>query len=246
MLITRFKTFLLFSLLTLSLSAQKGGTGNGGPQNRAEYYGDKIHFGFYLGVNRTNFIITNVNNWQSVAGDSLKTILSSPSTGFNLGIVSELRLQEYVTLRFTPDIAFGQRNLEYHFAGQDTFDIVKKVESTFLDFPIDFKIRSKRFGNFAAYMIGGAKYTLDLASQKDVRNTGLPLSQQVVKLAKNDFAVEAGAGVDFFLPYFKFGIELKTSLGIRNMLVPDSSSILSSTIDRLNSRVFLISFTFEG
>jgi hypothetical protein len=245
MLVSRFKTLLLFSLLTLSLSAQKGGS-SGGPQNRSEYYTDKIHFGFYLGVNRTNFIITNVNNWRSVAGDSLKTILSSSSTGFNLGIVSELRLQQYVTLRFTPDIAFGQRNLEYHFAGQDTFDIVKKVESTFLDFPIDFKIRSKRFGNFAAYMVGGAKYTLDLASQKDVRNGDLPLSQQVVKLAKNDFAVQAGAGVDFFLPYFKFGIELKTSLGIRNMLVPDSSSILSSTIDRLNSRVFLVSFTFEG
>ncbi|MDQ3109016.1 MAG: PorT family protein [Bacteroidota bacterium] len=246
MVITRFKTFLLFSLLTLSLSAQKGGTGTGGPQNRAEYYGDKIHFGFYLGVNRTNFVITNVNNWQAVAGDSLKTILSSPSTGFNIGIVSELRLQQYVTLRFTPAIAFGQRNIEYHFAGQDTFDIIKKVESTFLDFPLDFKIRSKRFGNFAAYMIGGAKYTLDLASQKDVNNTGLPVSQQVVKLARNDFAVEVGAGVDFFLPYFKFGIELKTSLGLRDMLIPDSSSILSTPIDKLNSRVFLISFTFEG
>jgi hypothetical protein len=246
MLFTRFKTLLLFSLLTLSLSAQKGGTGNGGPQNLTSYYGDRIHFGFYLGVNRTNFIITTVNNWQTLAGDSLKTILSSPSTGFNLGIVSELRLQQYVTLRFLPDIAFGQRNLEYHFAGQDTFDIVKKVESTFLDFPLNVKIRSKRFGNFAAYMIGGGKYTLDLASQKGVNNTGLPLSQQVVKLNKHDFAIEAGAGVDFFLPYFKFGIEVKASLGLKNMLVPDSTSILSTTIDRLNSKVFLVSFTFEG
>lgn len=244
--ITRFKTLLLFSLLTLSLSAQKGGTGNGGPQNRAEYYGDQIHFGFYLGVNRTNFVITTVNNWREVAGDSLKTILSSPSTGFNLGIVSELRLHQYVTLRFLPDIAFGQRNLEYHFAGQDTFDIVKKVESTFLDFPLNFKVRSKRFGNFAAYMVGGGKYTLDLASQKDVKNQGLPLAQQVVKLDKHDFAFEAGAGVDFFLPYFKFGIELKASLGINNMLVRDPNSILITTIDRLNSKVFLISFTFEG
>jgi hypothetical protein len=247
--ITRLSTFFLaaaFSLLTLSCFAQKGGTGSGGPQNRSEYYGDQLHFGFYLGVNRTNFIITTVNNWHAIAGDSLKTILSSPSTGFNLGIVSELRLHQYVTLRFLPDIAFGQRNLEYHFAGQDTFDIVKKVESTFLDFPINFKIRSKRFGNFAAYMLGGGKYTLDLASQKGVNNTGLPLSQQVVKLNKHDFAVEAGAGLDFFLPYFKFGIEVKASMGVRNMLVPDASSILTTTIDRLNSKVFLVSFTFEG
>jgi hypothetical protein len=246
---TRLKTLCiagLFSLLALPAFAQKGGTGTGGPQNRSEYYGDKLHFGFYLGVNRTNFIITTVNNWQTLAGDSLKTILSSPSTGFNLGIVSELRLHQYVTLRFLPDIAFGQRNLEYHFAGQDTFDIVKKVESTFLDFPVNIKVRSKRFGNFAAYMLGGGKYTLDLASQKGVNNNGLQLSEQVVKLNKHDFAVEAGAGVDFFLPYFKFGIEVKASMGMRNMLVPDSYSILSTTIDRLNSKVFLVSFTFEG
>ncbi len=245
--VTRFKTFVFFLLLTTSLFAQKGGTGNGGAQNRHEYYNDQIHFGFYLGINRTNFVITNVNNWQAIAGDSLKTILSSPATGFNLGIVSELRLHQYVTLRFLPDIAFGQRNLEYHFAGRDTFDVVKVVESTFLDFPLNLKVRSKRFGNFAAYMVGGGKYTLDLASQKDVNNTGLPLSQQAIKLKKNDFAVEAGAGVDFFLPYFKFGIELKASLGLNNMLIQDgSNSILSSTIDRLNSKVFLISFTFEG
>lgn len=238
----RFRFFLLFSLLSISLLSQSGR-----PQNRAEYYSDRIHFGFYLGINRTNFQIINVNNWRSIAGDSLKTILSTPSTGFSLGIVSELRLQEYVTLRFLPDIAFGQRNLEYHFEGVDTFDIVKKVESTFLDFPLDLKIRSKRFGNFAAYMLGGGKYTLDLASQKDVNNAGLPLSQQVVKLAKNDWAIEVGSGVDFYLPYFKFGIELKASLGLRNMLIRDPSpSILSSTIDSLHSKVFLISFTFEG
>ncbi len=238
----RFRLFLIFSLLTFSLAAQSGK-----PQNRAEYYSDPIHFGFFLGINRTNFQITPVSNWRSIAGDTLKTILSSPSTGFDLGIVSELRLQEYATLRFLPDIAFGQRNLEYHFEGQDTFDIVKKVESTFLDFPLDLKIRSKRFGNFAAYMLGGGKYTLDLASQKDVNNAGLPLSQQVVKLAKNDWALEVGSGVDFYLPYFKFGIELKASLGLRNMLIRDPSpSILSSTIDNLHSKVFLISFTFEG
>lgn len=245
MTLKRFRSFVIFTLLTLSLSAQKGGTGMGGPQNRAEYYGDRIHFGFYLGVNRTNFLITTVNNWQAVAGDSLKTILSAPSTGFNLGIVSELRLHEYVTLRFLPDIAFGQRNLEYHFAGVDTFDIIKKVESTFLDFPLDFKIRSKRFGNFAAYMIAGGKYTLDLASQKDVNNSAVQPALQVVKLAKHDWGAEVGAGVDFFLPYFKFGIEVKTSIGLRNLLIPDTT-VFSQTLDGLHSKVFLISFTFEG
>jgi hypothetical protein len=217
----------------------------GQAQNRMEYYSDPIHFGFYLGVNRTNFLITRVNDLRAIGGDSLKTILSTPKTGFNLGIVSELRIMEYATLRFVPDIAFGSRQIEYHFEGNDTFDIVKKVESTFLDFPLDVKIRSKRLDNFAAYMIGGAKYTLDLASQKDVNNATATSAQQVVKLAKNDWSYEAGAGCDFFLPYFKFGIELKLSLGLRNLLVKDNT-IYAQSLDRLRSKVFLVSFTFEG
>lgn len=219
---------------------------SGQSQNRQEYYKDPIHFGFYLGVNRSNFLITPVQNLRAVAGDSLKTILSSPKAGFNLGIVSELRLVEYATLRFVPDIAFGSRNIEYHFeSATDTFDIKKTVESTFLDFPLNIKIRSKRYTNFAAYMIGGGRYTLDLASQKDVNNNNATSAQQVVKLAKNDWAYEAGAGMDFFLPYFKFGIELKMSLGIRNLLIRDQT-VYALSLDRLRSKVFLISFTFEG
>jgi hypothetical protein len=215
----------------------------GGPQNRREYYGDPVHFGFFLGINRTNFVVTPVNDFNRVAGDSLKTILSRPHTGFDLGIVSELRLMEYATLRFTPEIAFGSRSIDYHFAGRDTFDIEKKIESTWLNFPLLLKVRSKRLNNIAAYMIGGFRYTLDLASQKDARNN-IP-GQEIIKLYNHDFGFEAGAGLDFFLPYFKFGIELRTGLGMRDLLVPDDT-IYSRSIDQLRSKVFLIALTFEG
>jgi len=213
------------------------------PENRPDYYSEHLHFGFFLGVNKTNFIVTPVDTLRQVS-DSLKTILSGPETGFNLGIVSELRLVEYLTLRFVPDLAFGQRVLEYRFEGSvDTFTIQKKVESTFLDFPLSLKLRSKRLGNFAAYMMGGGQYTLDLASQKDVQNN-IP-GQEVVKIRKHDFGVHAGAGVDFFLPYFKFGIEFRAHLGTRNLLIRDETQY-SRALDNLRSKVFLISLTFEG
>lgn len=210
-----------------------------GPQNRKEYYGDPIHFGFFLGVNRTNFVITPKQNWP----DSLKYVLSKPHSGFDLGIVSELRLMEYACLRFTPEIAFGSRSIEYSYMGVDTILIEKKVESTWLNFPLLLKIRSKRLNNIAAYMIGGFRYTLDLASQKDARNT-VP-GQEVIKLYNHDFGFEAGAGIDFFLPYFKFGIEVRTGLGVKNLLVPDNSQY-SNAVDVLRSKIFLVALTFEG
>lgn len=209
-----------------------------GPQNRMEYYGDRLHFGFFLGVNRTNFVVVPTQSWP----DSLKSVLSKPHTGFDLGIVSELRLMEYACLRFTPEIAFGSRSLEYSYMGIDTNVIEKKIESTWLNFPLLLKIRSKRLNNIAAYMIGGARYTLDLASQKDANNT---VGQEIIKLYNHDFGFEAGAGIDFFLPYFKFGIELRAGLGVKNLLVKDNTQY-SNAVDVLRSKIFLVALTFEG
>lgn len=237
----RFFIFIAFLGIFGSALAQRSGGMH--PMNRPDYYSERLHFGFFLGVNKTNFVVTPVDTMRQIC-DSLKTILSAPETGFNLGIVSELRLAEYLTLRFVPDLAFGQRDLDYHFEGTvDTFTIQKKIESTFLDFPLSLKLRSKRMGNFAAHMLGGGQYTLDLASQKDVQNN-VP-GQEVVKIRKHDFGVHAGAGVEFFLPYFKFGIEFKAMLGTRNLLIRDET-IYSRSIDNLRSKVFLISLTFEG
>lgn len=210
-------------------------------ENLAKYEFETLHFGFSLGVNTTNFVIT-----PKVLTDSVLVVESTPQYGFNIGIISELRLHRYVTLRFLPNISFGQRNLDYTIRTvKGDAQYVKKVESTFLDFPLDIKLRAARLNNFSMYVLGGAKFTIDLASQKGVDNTSLDLSKQVVKLNRDDFGYEMGAGAEFYLTYFKFAIEAKMSLGLRDLLIRDNT-IFSNSIDRLYSQMFLISFTFEG
>ena len=54
-----------------------------------------------------------------------------------------------------------------------------------------------------------------------------------------------GAGADFFLPFFKFSVELKTEFGMRNVLIQDDTPF-SAAFDELRTRSFIISFTFEG
>ena len=68
---------------------------------------------------------------------------------------------------------------------------------------------------------------------------------QIVKLQRDDFFYELGAGAEFYLEYFKFAIEGKLSIGTKNLLIKDNT-IYSNSIDKLNSKVFLISITFEG
>lgn len=212
--------------------------------NLTHYYNEALHFGFALGINRANFAIDPKVHFERF--DSLKKVEVSPGFGFNLGIVSDLRLTKYVTLRFVPNLSFCERSLNYTFEGVDTIVRTKTIQSTFLNFPLDLKLRSKRVKDFGAYLLAGGAYSLDLASQRKIPLGSNPnLNEQIVKLQRDDFSYEVGSGAEFYFPYFKFAIEAKLSMGIRNMLIKENT-IFSNSINSLNSKILLISITFEG
>ena len=235
---TAFKYCLLLTLVFASYFSvaqeQRG--------NLPTYYKKKLNFGFTIGINRANFIIHPAPHFERF--DTLKSVQSIPKFGFNLGIISELRLHEYITLRFIPNLSFAERNLQYDFQGFDTIVRKKTIESTFLNFPLDLKLRSKRLGNFGAYILAGGSYSLDLASKRKSVTSTDP-NEQIVKLKRDDFGYELGAGAEFYFEYFKFAIEGKLSIGTKNLLIKDNT-IYSNSIDKLNSKVFLVSITFEG
>ncbi len=180
----------------------------------------------------------------------VKTVYSESAPGFAIGPVIDARLQQYVRLRFTPTISFATRKINYGLenAARDSFRVFQKtVESVFLIFPVEAKIQSKRLGNFGAYIIGGGGYSLDLAARKKAGSStgGANQLNENVKLTRDDFFYSAGAGTDFYLQYFKLGIELKLLIGTKNLLKPESS-IFSNSLDKARSRMVVFSITFEG
>jgi hypothetical protein len=227
---------LLWNISTSPLFAQKVKT-----MNLPNFDYKTIHFGFLLGINKADFIIHP--NPELAKLDSVYILESSPQSGFNLGIVSNLRLGEYADLRFIPALAFSTRNLEYTFqSSKGEIKRTKAVESTFVNFPLDLKLKSARLNNFRAYLVVGGKYSIDIASQKDVNST--LANEVVVKLRKNDFYYSMGVGFDFYQKYFKFSPELKFNFGLRNLLVRDEN-VFANSIDRMTSKIIDISFTFE-
>jgi hypothetical protein len=237
----KYQLSILFILFNWYVNAQELNT-NG---NLPHYYEEKLNFGFLIGFNQAGFNFDPSTHFEQF--DSLKTISVVPQPGFNLGIVSDYAFHRYVTLRFTPNIAFCGRTVNYLIQGaRDSILYVKNIESTFLNFPVDLRLRSKRVKNFGAYVLAGGVYSLDLATKKNLSKEVSPvLSQQLVRLKRDDFYYEVGAGAEFYLMYFKFAIEAKMSFGTRNLLIKDNT-IFSNSINSLNSRMFLISFTFEG
>lgn len=222
-----------------SFAQRKGGYA---VENLPKFDRRMYHFGFLLGANHMNFAIKTVEDLTPF--DSLTNVTTKPDFGFDIGIVSSLRLTKYLSLRFVPTLSFGNRTVEYTFLYRDSISYIqnKKIESTFMTFPLYIKYQSKRLGNFRAYIIGGAKYSIDMASQAKKRNKE---GEAPIKLARNDYMVDVGTGFDFFLPYFKFGIELKMSYGLRDLLIKENT-IYTNSVKRLNSKIFQLSFTFEG
>lgn len=203
----------------------------------------RFHFGFLLGYNTSDFQVKL--DPQSPFRDSLLVLQHLKQPGFNLGIVASLNMNPYLSLRFIPSLSFQERVLQYQFRKADGSSVYfqKPVESTYLEFPLLLKYRSARINNFAVYLLGGGKFCIDMASQKDVNNT---LDDEVVvKLAKYDYAAEIGGGADMFLQYFKFGVELKAAFGIPNLLIDDGTRF-SRPIDSLRSKAWVLTFTFEG
>ncbi len=226
--------------------------------NLPTYDQKPYHFGFILGVNQMLFTVKTVDNMSDIKfspaqspdfpADSsyVYNLTSVGRPGFTIGILANLRLGNNTDLRIVPALSFGERALNYNILayknGEKKFvEIEKNITSTMVQIPLELKYRSHRLNNMAAYVMGGATYTLDLASRKKAQNSS---NDVIVKINRNDVMVDVGVGFDFYTNYFKFGVQAKMGYGLTDLLIREDN-IYTNVIDKLNSKFFLLSFTFE-
>lgn len=234
--------FILLLVSSFALGAFAQSHKSGGRHKNLEYFEkDMFHFGFSLGFNTSNFIV----DYDLTSYDSLISLQSNGQAGFNIGLIGSMRFNKLFTLRFTPTLAFAQRNVEYTFAVEPkNINATRIVESTYIMFPLSVKYRSLRQENFAAYILGGANFAFDLSSQFGVNNE-VVISEQVLKVQRQNIFGEIGFGTDFFMEFFKFSIELKYSHGLTNIFV-DDESFWAKPIKDIRPNMFTVSFLFEG
>lgn len=212
------------------------------PHNMPEYDLKIFHFGYAIGYNFANFAVQPQSNLNEY--DSLMRVETAGMSGFDIGIVVNLRLAEYLDLRFIPNISLIDRKVDYKLqygAGNTVKWVSKSIESVDLNLPLLLKLKSSRMGNFRFYAIGGLQYSFDMATRSKKRN---PTNEVVLKLKAHDVDVQAGVGVDFYLPSFKLSLEGKMSYGIVNILKPEDNTITNS-IKRLSTKTFHFSILFE-
>ncbi|MCV9929397.1 PorT family protein [Flavobacterium sp. LS1R49] len=197
----------------------------------------RLYFGYYLGFNSYDFKI----DYKTVGPD----IQVKKTTGFNVGVVADLRLHEYINLRFEPGLYYTKRDLYYpnpEFTSKT--DYLREVNSTYINFPLLLKFSSLRTGNVRPYLLGGVSSTLNLSSNSKSIDDNLEQRFRVKPWTMN---YELGFGIDFFSEYFIFSPSIRGSFGINDELIRDKdpNSPWTSNIESIKSRAILINFTFH-
>lgn len=212
--------------------------------NDPNYDRKPIHFGFTVGFNLNDATIDFANDFYTQF-DTVYGIENIPSMGFHLGPVVNFRLGEYFDYRPLINLSFGQKNLDYRLLtqedGQTTFtNHMMQIESVWVEFPQLIKYKAVRLNNVRPYLIAGFNPKFDLAARKKIKEE----EQPKIRLDRFDLYYEVGFGIDYYLPYFKFSTEFKYGVGLGNVVVPDQTEF-TSAYDRINAKIFMISFHFE-
>ena len=201
------------------------------------------YFGITLGANVASFHIEHHPRFLQY--DSVYSVNPEYTAGFELGLLATARLSNRFEVRFNPQLLFTDRGLTYKLKYTDLFEqsdsVTKKIESVITTFPLQIKFFSDRIGNFRVYMLAGIKADIDLAS-----NARAKRAEELVKIQKYDYGIEAGIGFNFYFPSFILSPEIKISNGFKNIHSRDENLKYSNVLDRITSRMVVFCIHLEG
>lgn len=242
---TRYILAALISLASLCAGANRL---NDKVQNRP--YADlrPWHLGFSVGLHTQDVRFAH-NGLVTDNGETWFMEQPAFSPGFCVNALADLRLNTYFSLRFTPGMYFGNREITMvntsAMPGETgpTARLKQNVKSTFIVMPIDLKYAAQRYRNCRPYLVGGLMPTFDVAKKRS----------EYLKFKSSDLFLEVGFGCDFYLPYFKFIPELKFCFGLSDILCHDrpdlvddpSTMKITNSLKRAASQMVVLTFYFE-
>jgi Outer membrane protein beta-barrel domain len=222
----------------VAFTPDKNPAENTQPDHDAKPY----YFGITIGINLARFQ-TNLHP-RFMQLDSVMVAEPTNAGGLALGLLATARISDRFQFRFNPQLMFLERNIYYKLRFPDIdnqTEVVKKVESIIMTFPVQLKFQSDRIGNFRVYTLAGFKADIDMAS-----NARAKRAEDLVKIERFDYGPEFGIGFNFFFDSFIFSPEIKISNGMRNLHARDKNLIYSSVFDKIQSRMIIFSIHLEG
>ncbi|MDR0230448.1 MAG: PorT family protein [Flavobacteriaceae bacterium] len=234
--------------------------------NKPDWDKQRVHWGYYLGFNSFNYkfnydakYYTRLEALKEKYPDSATEVQIQNAIGFNVGLVGNLRIFEYLDLRFEPGLAYTKRDLLIPQAlilgylsdsGVPVIDpatinsySTRNDSSTYLHFPLLLKFSALRTGNIRPYVVGGVSADLNLTSNSKSTEEN-PTIWRTKQWTSN---YELGLGMDIYFEYFKFSPSIRGVFGIEDAMMRDENpnSPWTGNIGSMKSRGIFVNFTFH-
>ena len=201
----------------------------------------KWHLGFSIGFHVQDLNFTH-NGFLTPEGEKWTVEVPSFSPGFCLNVLADLRIHQYLNLRFSPGMYFGSKGVEMkeYYSG----DILRQdVKTAYVVTPIDLKISGSRLHNVRPYLTAGVMGSFDVTKKRTdylVFNTC-------------DAYLTVGLGTDFYLPFFKLIPEIKFCFGLTDILrhkrpdIEDDKNTykITQSLSKVKSNMVVFNFYFE-
>lgn len=233
--------YILLSLMAVAAVAAAGQNLNDKLMNRPYADMRKWHLGFSVGVHTQDISFTH-NGFVSENGNEWRMDQPSFSPGFCVNGLIDYRLSTYFSLRFTPGMYFGNRDIKMlDTATGETAS--QNIKSAYVVLPVDLKCAGMRYRNSRPFLTAGVMPAFDVAKK----------TSDYLKLKSGDIYLTVGLGCDFYLPYFKFNPEIKFCFGLTDLLVHDRPDLvdepakfnITRSLSKAVSRMVVLTFYFE-
>ena len=225
--------FLLAISFTISALSQRRRV-----ENLPTFDKRKIHYGFYLGLNDNDFKL-NLRNSNIANAD----ITVEPTTGFNVGLIADLRLHKNINLRFEPGLISNSKRIYFNHLNRPQ-DSIREIGSTYLHIPIVLKFSTDKYRNIRPYVLGGISYDHNFSSNEANPDDN---SSGQFRMKSSNFMYEVGLGVDVYLSFFKFSPSIRGVFAINNEIIYDNdpNSQWTAPINFMGTRGIFLNFAFE-
>ena len=209
--------------------------------NNENFDKPNLSWGYFLGINNYDFNFDYREDFNDIQVES--------SSGFNVGLIGNFRINDFFDLRFEPGLIMSNRNLIYNpidFGENEFLENIhiREVKSTYIHFPLLLKISTKRLNNFKPFITGGISSAINLSSnEKNLEDN----SSGQFRTKKNMFFYELGFGIDLYLEWFKFTPSIRGVFALSDELIRDDDPLSPWTgnISFMKTSGILINFTFQ-
>jgi hypothetical protein len=198
-----------------------------------------LTWGYFLGFNNYDYNFDYIDE----NGHTETDVNVEAKSGFNVGLIGDMRISNYINLRLEPGLYFTQRNLMFP-GFEEEKDALREVKSTYIHVPLLLKISTKRLNNIKPFIVAGISTSLNLSSNQKNPDDNF---QGEFRTTSSTSYYELGFGIDFYLFYFKFTPSIRGVFATSDELIDDNDPLSpwTSNISKMSSRGMFVNFTFQ-